>query len=150
DAALGHGRTAPAAPSRREDASHPHRPGRRGAEAAGPVAGPALTPTRPPMSRGLVLLTLAATAPAAAAQAPPVPPVKLTLRPAPAPVPALKYQLLPELRDRTPGNAAVLYYRAFTPEWQAHRRPGVSEKIYKWADDPRQPPGPDLAWVADS
>jgi len=53
-------------------------------------------------------------------QAPPppsIPVVKMPLRPTAAPVPALRYTLLPELRDTTPGNAALLYYRAFSPEW---------------------------------
>lgn len=36
---------------------------------------------------------------------------RLTIYPAAEPVPALKYQLLPGLMERTPGNAAVLYNR---------------------------------------
>ena len=48
-----------------------------------------------------------------AAQEPVIPVRKMTITPAAAPVPALRYQLLPELRDTTPGNAALLYYRAF-------------------------------------
>ena len=48
--------------------------------------------------------------------------VRLTLDPMAAPVPSLKYRLLPELRDRQRGNALLLYYRAYSPEWQAHRR----------------------------
>jgi hypothetical protein len=48
---------------------------------------------------------------------PSIPVVKMPLRPTTAPVPALRYTLLPELRDTTPGNAALLYYRAFSPEW---------------------------------
>jgi hypothetical protein len=51
------------------------------------------------------------------AQTTPPPPISLTIRPAAEPVPALKYQLLPDLRDQTPGNAALLYFRAFTPEF---------------------------------
>src|SRR5262245_22975326 len=46
-----------------------------------------------------------------------IPVVKMSLRPTAAPVPALRYTLLPELRNTTPGNAALLYYRAFSPEW---------------------------------
>ncbi len=37
------------------------------------------------------------------------PTVRLNVRPAAAPRPALKYQLLPNIRDRRPGNAAVHY-----------------------------------------
>jgi hypothetical protein len=39
--------------------------------------------------------------------------VQLTLRPMPAPKPALKYQLLPELRELKPGNAAQNYLKCF-------------------------------------
>src|SRR5262249_37768026 len=38
--------------------------------------------------------------------------VKVTIRPAAAPVPALKYQLLPDVRDQIPGNAVIYYGRA--------------------------------------
>jgi hypothetical protein len=49
------------------------------------------------------------------------PTVELTVSPAAAPVPALKYRLLPTPSERTPGNAALDYYRALvqfslTPE----------------------------------
>lgn len=42
---------------------------------------------------------------------------RLAIRPAAGPVPALKYQLLPDPADLTPGNAALLYYRVYSPEW---------------------------------
>ncbi|QEL15046.1 hypothetical protein [Limnoglobus roseus] len=38
---------------------------------------------------------------------------KLTISPTPAPKPALKYELLPPARDRSPGNAALGYQRAW-------------------------------------
>lgn len=75
---------------------------------------------------------------------------RLTIAPAPAPSPALRYRLLPELRDRTPGNAALLYYRAFAPEWTAYRRPEVRKMIDHWLEDKTQPPNPRLRWVLDS
>src|SRR5947208_1577191 len=54
-----------------------------------------------------------------------------------APVPALKYTLVPQLRDRRHGNALLLYYRAFSPEWQAHRRtPGFLDKVAASHDRP--------------
>ncbi len=68
----------------------------------------------------LLALALATCAGRAAAQepdAPAIPATKLTVRAAAAPVPALRYRLLPEQRDLTPGNAVQLYYRAFAPEW---------------------------------
>lgn len=42
---------------------------------------------------------------------------KLILVPAPAPSPALRYVLLPPLREKRSGNAALLYQRAHSPEW---------------------------------
>ena len=50
------------------------------------------------------------------------PMMALKLVPAAEPVPSLKYRLLPELRDQTPGNAIMGYYRAFSPDWQSYRR----------------------------
>jgi hypothetical protein len=75
---------------------------------------------------------------------------RLTIRPEPAPSPALRYRLLPELRERTPGNGAVLYYRSFSPEWMVHRRPEVNKLIIAWLDDKTQPPDIQLRWVLDS
>jgi hypothetical protein len=99
------------------------------------------------MSHGLALLACLLAAAPVVAQPPPVKPTELTLHPAAAPVPALKYRLLPELRDQTPGNALVLYYRAFSPEWMQHRKPEMAKVIDQWVLDPRQPPGQELRWV---
>jgi hypothetical protein len=41
---------------------------------------------------------------------------KLTVRPMPAPKPALKYQLLPEVGELNPGNAAQWYLRCFAEQ----------------------------------
>ena len=41
--------------------------------------------------------------------------IKLTVRPQTEPVPALKYRLLPEVRDLTSGNAVLSYQRAHSP-----------------------------------
>src|SRR5262245_14783062 len=43
--------------------------------------------------------------------------IPLTVYANPAPTPALKYTLLPPPNDLQPGNALLLYYRAFSPEW---------------------------------
>lgn len=50
--------------------------------------------------------------PAGPARGEPGDPVALTLHPAAAPQPSLKYRLMPDPREHTPGNAATLYYRA--------------------------------------
>jgi hypothetical protein len=60
---------------------------------------------------------IVAAAGSAMAQGPPPEPIKLVLAPTAAPVPALKHRLLPELAELTPGNAALVYYLAFSPEW---------------------------------
>jgi hypothetical protein len=96
------------------------------------------------MSRFVPLAALAAfvawAAPGAAAppaEPPQPPPIRLTLRPAAAPSPALKYRLLPEVRDRSPGNAVILYYRAFSPEALTHRRhPELLTKVQKSNEGP--------------
>jgi hypothetical protein len=78
--------------------------------------------------------------PGAAAPAPPPNVINLTISPAAAPVPALKYELLPRLRDRTTGNAAIDYYRAgmLRPNWP--RDPEESRKqdemVSQWEEGP--------------
>lgn len=64
--------------------------------------------------------------------------VPLIIYPAAEPVPALRYRLLPEVRDLSPGNAATLYYRACSPEWfSAHRREkDALEKMQAWLKVP--------------
>lgn len=98
-------------------------------------------------SAGLVLLAFPL---AASAQFPP-PPTKLTLHPAAAPVPALKYKLLPEQRDLTPGNAVQLYYRAFSPDaWGGFQRdPKIYEKLVEGARAPFKDlaAGRELKWL---
>ncbi|HTU17717.1 MAG TPA: hypothetical protein VMG10_06600 [Gemmataceae bacterium] len=76
-------------------------------------------------------------------------PTRLTLTPAAAPSPALKYVLLPELRDQTPGNAALEYYRAFSPEWWGNiRQPKMWEKITSALQTPlKDLSRKDLAWL---
>jgi hypothetical protein len=87
------------------------------------------------------LLTLASV-PAGAQQ--PVPVIRLALSPRAEPVPALKYPLLPPLRERHSGNALLLYYRAFSPEWQAHRRtPHFLEKVSDANEKPLRDLAPD-------
>src|SRR5262245_10893502 len=42
--------------------------------------------------------------------------VRLNISPMPAPKPALRYLLLPDVRDLTPGNAAQWYMRCFAEQ----------------------------------
>ncbi len=103
------------------------------------------------MNRALVFLALAACAAPAAAQAPAPEPIKLVLPPAAEPVPALKYLLLPELSDKTPGNAAFLYYRAFSPEWWTNvRQRAIMEKAEKAEETPiAELKNSDLRWTLE-
>jgi hypothetical protein len=99
------------------------------------------------MSRGLALFVCFVTVGPVGAQPEPLKPIELTLHPAAAPTPALKYRLVPELRDLTPGNALVLYYRAFSPEWMQHRKPEMAKAIDQWLENPKQQPGKELRWI---
>jgi hypothetical protein len=105
------------------------------------------------MRHGLTCLTLLLVAATAAPAQPPseAEPIKLTLSPAAAPSPALKHTLLPELMDQTPGNAALEYYRAFSPEWWTNiRQPKVWEKITDSLQTPfKDFPRKEMAWIAN-
>ena len=65
---------------------------------------------------------------------------KFTASAAPAPVPALKYELLPRLRERVPGNAALAYHRAYLlrPTWPRDAAEGqkLQEKLISWEETP--------------
>ncbi|HEV8059744.1 MAG TPA: hypothetical protein VGP68_07715, partial [Gemmataceae bacterium] len=78
--------------------------------------------------------------------------IRLKLKPAGEPSPALKYQLLPDVPDQSPGNAALLYYRAFSPEWYSWRKqPKVYEKIEAAMTAPLADLArTDLGWVTNS
>jgi hypothetical protein len=64
--------------------------------------------------------------------------VKLSLSPAAEPMPALKYELLPPLSQRTPGNAAQYYYRALM--WLSERQPDLDKQYLEnekaWTEGP--------------
>src|SRR5579871_5069769 len=64
--------------------------------------------------------------------------IKLTATATPAPVPALKYELLPRLRDRVPGNAATDYRRAalLRPSWPRDPKEAKEQedKLQKWEE----------------
>lgn len=80
---------------------------------------------------------------AAAAQGPsaPVPGrTELTVSPAAAPTPALRYELLPRLRDRAPGNAAVGYLRAALLRPAGPKDPkearDLDARVIRWEEAP--------------
>src|SRR4051812_34307124 len=65
---------------------------------------------------------------------------KFTATPAAAPTPALKYELLPRMRDRVPGNAAIDYHRAtiLRPSWPRDPKESakLNETLIEWEDAP--------------
>lgn len=61
------------------------------------------------------VLTLAATVPVWAQNTPLT--YTISAKPALPASPALRYSLLPDLKDMYPGNALTRYYKAFSPEW---------------------------------
>ncbi len=110
------------------------------------------------MLRTLLLVLLAGTVAAAQPPKPKDPPTKdippgtkepnlptvdvrkFTATPAAAPLPTLKYELLPRLRDRTPGNAALDYHRAYIlrPLWPRDPKEStkLNETLIAWEDTP--------------
>ena len=90
------------------------------------------------MVRSCWMLVIVVAVGRAAAQEPEIPIHKLTITPAAAPVPALRFKLLPDLRETTPGNAALIYYRAFAPDWSSHVRGNkeIRERIDAAQDRP--------------
>ncbi len=62
-------------------------------------------------------------------------PIKLKIYPASEPVPALRYRLLPELLEKKPGNAAVMYFRGFSPEWNTANNKEVQKALTKWWEE---------------
>ena len=60
-------------------------------------------------------------------------PVVLKLHPAATPSPAMKHYLLPQARELQPGNAAVFYQRAHSPEWfRSLDRIPLFSKMHEW------------------
>jgi hypothetical protein len=101
-------------------------------------------------SSSAVLLLAGLTTSLPAQPPPPPPPIRLKVPPAAAPKPALKYKLLPELEDKTPGNAALLYLGAFSPELFSHKRqPGYPGFLDLTGAPLANFPTNDLKWLLD-
>ena len=73
---------------------------------------------------------------AAAAEEDPYPPVKVVLHPAAEPKPALKYRLFPDILDRKPGNAAVVYGKVTAEQYGVFGDKEFWEKIPKAMSTP--------------
>src|SRR6185369_10495948 len=78
-----------------------------------------------------LLLSLLLAVPASAHADDMIDTIKLSVRANAAPVPALKYRLLPDAHEMHPGNAALDYYRGFSPEmWGSMQR----QPVKYWED----------------
>lgn len=85
------------------------------------------------------LLVLAVATTTAAAQSGPRV-VKLTLHPAQVPIPSLKYHLLPWANELKPGNSAIFYQRAHSPEIvSSYLRSPDFQNLGDWLDKPLTP-----------
>ena len=62
--------------------------------------------------------------------------IQVTVQPAPAPKPALRYQLLPELQEMNPGNAAQAYLQCFMEQNNFFYRKDAVENREKWQTMP--------------
>ena len=87
---------------------------------------------------GILLLVGVLVAPTrlAAAEAQAIPPTQVVLHPAAEAHPALKYQLLPPLLDRRPGNAAVHYLKVPHEQTQLFSDQKFWDMIDKWTEMP--------------
>jgi hypothetical protein len=86
-----------------------------------------------------LLAGVAACVPNGACAQPPAertPSIKIALYPAAEPVPALKYQLLPPMIERRPGNAAVLYGKVTAEQNAFFGNQKLWENILQWLDVP--------------
>ncbi len=86
--------------------------------------------------RCFILYCLMAIAPNLCAQEPAEEVVHVTIRPAGPPMPALKYEFLPEFRDRVSGNAVVHYHRAADLAGKRLAFANPEEKPAKWLEMP--------------
>ncbi|HKD37115.1 MAG TPA: hypothetical protein VKB78_09950 [Pirellulales bacterium] len=105
---------------------------------------------------GLLAVGAASSARHVLAQEPEKPaPVKIILHPSPETHPALKYQLLPPLIDRRPGNAVVQYLKVPHEQTRLFADQAFWETLDKWLEMPLDElrkdafgPHKEYAWIA--
>src|SRR5947209_6686277 len=81
----------------------------------------------------LAAVALAAVAPGAPADEPAI---RLDVRPMAAPKPALRYQLLPEVRELNPGNPAQNYLKCFAEQQNFFFGKGATEERARYQSMP--------------
>ena len=84
----------------------------------------------------ITVIVAAAAACGRAAEPDPNPPIKIVLYPAREPRPALKYQLLPPLLERRPGNAALHYLKVPHEQTQLFADGAFWTTMGNWAEMP--------------
>ena len=82
-------------------------------------------------SAGAVVLVLALVGPALAGAPEPI---RMALHPAAAPTPALRYHLLPQLYEMTPGNAAERYKQAIEAAQKVRKAGSPEGEIKTWLE----------------
>jgi hypothetical protein len=92
------------------------------------------------MLRALSVCALLLTLPLAGRAADPPAPtetvIRLAIKPTAAPKPALKYQLLPELKEMNPGNPILAYLKCFMEQNNFYYNKEAVEKREKWQTMP--------------
>jgi hypothetical protein len=83
-----------------------------------------------------VLLTLPLVGRADGAPQPTETVIRMTVRPMPAPKPAMRYQLLPELREMNPGNPIQGYLKCFMEQGHFYHNKEAADKREKWLEMP--------------
>ena len=73
--------------------------------------------------------------------------ITAAVSPASVPVPALKYLLLPELRDQQPGNQVQAFYKCSMEQHNFYHDKGEIEKREKWSTAPLLELAGDKAWL---
>ena len=90
----------------------------------------------------VLLLTVALSA---APDAPAAAPVRLSVQPMAAPKPAMRYQLLPEVREMNAGNPVQWYMRCFAEQrYFFFSKEGVAQREKYLAMPPKRPERNDL------
>ena len=85
------------------------------------------------LTAGCLLLCAGA---AARAQDEGAKPIQVVLRPAPLPSPALRYRLLPDLREQKPADAAAGPYKRAVPLLQKLAGNVGGEQLDEWQETP--------------
>ncbi len=88
------------------------------------------------MNRALLVCAVLLALPLACRAQPTETVIRMSVQPAPAPKPALKYQLLPELREMNPGNPIQAYSKCFAEQYNFWRNKEAVQNREQWQTMP--------------